>query len=185
RCEHQLADAFPIVAIDALHVVGKRRRMHRNLRMTISTFDADGPIAERSALGSAGDDSDVLDHGQNDNAAVLRKAFAIVSKLFVTCFAVLPDGDGGATLSMMHAVSTRIRSQWGAGASPACGEFMSIAAAIRITSPNEERVIERAAKFAQQQNTTLYVISVVRELPHGAQTDEEREIVQHNLDPIA
>ena len=62
---------------------------------------------------------------------------------------------------------------------------MSIAAAIRITSPNEERVIERAAEFAQQQNTTLYVISVVRELPHGAQTDEEREIVQHNLDLIA
>ena len=45
---------------------------------------------------------------------------------------------------------------------------MSIAAAIRITSPNEERVIERAAEFARQQNTTLYVISVVRELPHGA-----------------
>src|SRR5438552_4333098 len=86
--------------------------MHRNLRMTISTFDADGPITERSALGGAGDDSDVFDHGQNDNAAVLRKAFAIVSKLFVTCFAVLPDSECAARLSMMHAVSTRAHASW-------------------------------------------------------------------------
>jgi nucleotide-binding universal stress UspA family protein len=55
---------------------------------------------------------------------------------------------------------------------------MSVGAAIRINSPDAERVILHAADFARQQGTPCYVISVVRELPHG-------ETVRRNLELIA
>ena len=62
---------------------------------------------------------------------------------------------------------------------------MSVAAAIRITSPDEERVIRHAAQFAQQQHAPLFVISVVPKLPYGGAGGAESEIVQRNLDLIS
>jgi K+-sensing histidine kinase KdpD len=62
---------------------------------------------------------------------------------------------------------------------------MSVAAAIRITSPDEERVIRHAAEFAQQQRKHFFVISIVRELPYGQVSEVNREIVMRNLELIA
>jgi len=59
---------------------------------------------------------------------------------------------------------------------------VSVAAAIRITSPDEGRVIEHAAEFARQQGETCYVISVIR--GHGVD-DEENEIVRRNFQLIS
>jgi K+-sensing histidine kinase KdpD len=61
---------------------------------------------------------------------------------------------------------------------------MSVAAAIRITSDDEERVIRHAAEFAHQQGASCFVISVVRELPYGAVDDQERDAVVRNLELI-
>lgn len=62
---------------------------------------------------------------------------------------------------------------------------MTVAAAIRITSSDEERVIRHAAAFAQQQRQPCFIISVVRALPYGEITDEERDVVIRNLELIA
>ena len=62
---------------------------------------------------------------------------------------------------------------------------MSVGAAIRITSVNEERVIRHAVAFAAQQQVTCFVLSVVHKLPYGAATDEERDVVRRNLALIA
>ncbi len=62
---------------------------------------------------------------------------------------------------------------------------MSIAAAVRITSPDQSKVIEHAAAFAQQRAVPCFVISVVDQLPYGRTTEEEREIVLRNLDFIS
>jgi len=61
---------------------------------------------------------------------------------------------------------------------------MSVAAAIRITSPDEERVIRHAARFARHEGVPCYVISIVNSLPYGAVADEERDTVQRNLEVI-
>lgn len=58
---------------------------------------------------------------------------------------------------------------------------MSVAAAIRITSPDEERVIRRAAAFARREGTPCFVVSVVPQLPYGASDDTERRSVEKNL----
>ena len=58
---------------------------------------------------------------------------------------------------------------------------MTIAAAIRITSPNEVRVIEHAAAFARQHSEPCFVISVVPSLPYGNGDDE---IVRTNMETI-
>jgi hypothetical protein len=75
----QLADALPVVAIDALHVLAQRVRMHRHFRMIVRAhhlraFDADRAIAERSTSGGTGDDADVVGHG------VCVRVFAIPSE---------------------------------------------------------------------------------------------------------
>ncbi len=62
---------------------------------------------------------------------------------------------------------------------------MSVGAAIRITSPDEATVIEHAAAFAQQRSVPCFVISVVDQLPYGTIAEEEREVVQRNLDLIS
>lgn len=62
---------------------------------------------------------------------------------------------------------------------------MTIAAAIRITSPDETRVIEHAAAFARQNGQPCFVISVVPSLPYGALTEAEEEIASANLETIA
>lgn len=62
---------------------------------------------------------------------------------------------------------------------------MSVGAAIRITSPDEARVISHAAAFAQQEGVSCFVISVVSDLPYGAVSDEERDIVLRNLELIS
>lgn len=59
---------------------------------------------------------------------------------------------------------------------------MSVAAAIRITSADEERVIEHAAAFAkQQQSASCFIISIVPSLPYGAINDDEQANVARNL----
>ena len=62
---------------------------------------------------------------------------------------------------------------------------MSVGAAIRITSPNETKVIEHAATFAQQHSVPCFVISVVEELPYGIVAEEERDVVRRNLELIS
>jgi K+-sensing histidine kinase KdpD len=59
-----------------------------------------------------------------------------------------------------------------------------VAAAIRIDSPDEERVIRHAADFARKQGVPCYVISVVTALPYGDVTESGREIVLRNLELI-
>lgn len=62
---------------------------------------------------------------------------------------------------------------------------MSVAAAIRITSPDEEHVIGQASSFAQQHGQPLFVISVVSELPYGPVDDDQSRIVARNLKLIS
>jgi len=61
---------------------------------------------------------------------------------------------------------------------------MSVAAAIRITSADEDRVIRHAVEFARQQSAPCFIISVVSELPYGAVAEEERNVVRRNLEMI-
>lgn len=61
----------------------------------------------------------------------------------------------------------------------------SVAAAIRITSPDEARLIERAAAFSRRSGSRCYAISIVRSLPDDASTDAERSVVASNLALIA
>lgn len=58
---------------------------------------------------------------------------------------------------------------------------MSVAAAVRIDSPDEERVIRRAAEFARKMGVPCYVIAVVSALPYGEVSEPELAIVQRNL----
>ena len=56
---HQLADALPIITVQAFHVVRKGMRVQRDLRMRMgaekrSSLDADGSIAKSGAFGGAG-----------------------------------------------------------------------------------------------------------------------------------
>ena len=59
---------------------------------------------------------------------------------------------------------------------------MSVAAAIRITSPDEARVIEHAAEFARQQGETCYVISVIHD--YGVDP-ADNDVVRRNLQLIS
>ena len=61
---------------------------------------------------------------------------------------------------------------------------MSVAAAIRINSSNETRVVDHATAFAQQQRLPCFVISVVPHLPYGPLVEEEEETVRRNLELI-
>jgi len=58
---------------------------------------------------------------------------------------------------------------------------MSVAAAVRIASRADAAVIERAASFAADAQTTCYIVSVVDELPYGRDADEARDVVLENL----
>lgn len=67
RGKHQLAHAWPIVAIQAFHVLGKRGRVHRDLGMRVRAqqsraLHTDGPITQRRPFGGAGDNANVLGH---------------------------------------------------------------------------------------------------------------------------
>ena len=67
RREHQLTHALPISAVDALHVLAKRVRVHRDLGMIVGAeklraFHADGSITKRRALGGAGNNTNVVEH---------------------------------------------------------------------------------------------------------------------------
>ena len=62
---------------------------------------------------------------------------------------------------------------------------MTVAAAIRITSPDEARVIEHAAAFAARTGAQCFVISVVAGLPHDIDlSDKQQAIVARNLELI-
>ena len=67
RGEHQRTHALPIPTIDALHVLAKRVRVHRDLGMIVGAeklraFRADGSITKRRALGGAGNNTNVVGH---------------------------------------------------------------------------------------------------------------------------
>ena len=59
---------------------------------------------------------------------------------------------------------------------------MTVAAASRITSPDEDRVIRHAAAFAQQQRQQCFVIAVVRDADFS---EQDRDVVLRNLELIA
>lgn len=61
---------------------------------------------------------------------------------------------------------------------------MSVAAALRITSREGFHVVKRAVNFAHEQRVPCFVISVVGELPYGTASEEERDVVDHNLEAI-
>ena len=58
---------------------------------------------------------------------------------------------------------------------------MSVAAAIRISSPHEAHVIRHAASFATGEQAQCYVIAVVDELPYGRGAEDARDAVRDNL----
>jgi hypothetical protein len=67
RGEHEPGDALPVVAVDALHVVGQRMRVHRDFGVCMSaekrrTLNTNGAIAKCRAFGGARDDPDVPGH---------------------------------------------------------------------------------------------------------------------------
>ena len=57
---------------------------------------------------------------------------------------------------------------------------MSVAAAVRIDSPEAKQVVARAAEFARGAGEPCYVISIVDALPHGSIADDD-PIVSRNL----
>ena len=68
RGQHEIGDTLPVVAIDEVHVLAERVRVHGNLGMPVRAHQgralvANGAIAERRALGAAGHDSNVEGHG--------------------------------------------------------------------------------------------------------------------------
>ena len=58
---------------------------------------------------------------------------------------------------------------------------MSIGAAIRISSPDEGRVIRQAASLAAQEQMPCFIIAVVDQLPYGRDADDMREAILANL----
>ena len=62
---------------------------------------------------------------------------------------------------------------------------MSVAAAVRINSPDAEDVVVRAAEFAERMGETCFVISIVDALPHGSIAESEKPVVRRNLELIA
>src|ERR1700722_8345957 len=65
--QHQFSDANPVAAIDALHVVGERVGMHRDLGVSVRpeklrALHADGAITQSRTLSGAGDNADVARH---------------------------------------------------------------------------------------------------------------------------
>jgi K+-sensing histidine kinase KdpD len=62
---------------------------------------------------------------------------------------------------------------------------MAVGAAIRITSPDEVRIIEHAAAFAKQRDEACYVISVVPDAAYSYVNDRQAETVRRNVAAIA
>ncbi len=61
---------------------------------------------------------------------------------------------------------------------------MSVGAAIRITSAEEDVVIRHAAEMAKSQGVPCFIISVVKTLPYHAITPDDERAVRHNIDLI-
>ncbi len=79
RGDHQLTHALPISAVDALHILGERVRVHRDLGMIVGTeklraFHADGSITKRRAFGGAGNNTNVMGHD-----LILQTALPVVA----------------------------------------------------------------------------------------------------------
>jgi len=62
--------------------------------------------------------------------------------------------------------------------------MMATAAAIRITSPDEARVIDHAVRFAGQRDEACYVITIVPESSFRYVDDSQVPIVERNLEHI-
>src|SRR5271167_230929 len=83
RGKHEVSDALPVIPIDKLHVLGKTVGVHAHLRMLVAAhqggrFTTDGAIAQRRAFGTAGDNSDMLWHGDSS------QNFPSISRLVVS-----------------------------------------------------------------------------------------------------
>lgn len=61
---------------------------------------------------------------------------------------------------------------------------MTIAAAIRITSADDERLIRQAASFAAHTSVPCFMIAIVDELPYGRDAGDARDAVRRNLELI-
>ena len=67
RSKHQLTNTLPVSAINPFHILGKRRRVHRDFGMSmraenLRTFRTDRPVAKRGSFGGTRNDADVLRH---------------------------------------------------------------------------------------------------------------------------
>jgi hypothetical protein len=79
--EHQLTYTLPIAAINALHILGKRMVVHRDLGVIVRAeilraLQADGSITERCTLCGAGNDTNMAWHNlilQNFGGPVNRE----------------------------------------------------------------------------------------------------------------
>jgi K+-sensing histidine kinase KdpD len=60
-----------------------------------------------------------------------------------------------------------------------------VAAAVKITSPDQDAVIATAALYAQLRGEPCFVISIIDSLRHLNMEETEREIVERNLALIA
>lgn len=63
--------------------------------------------------------------------------------------------------------------------------MMAVGAAIRLTSPDERRIIEHAAAFAKQRKEPCYVISVVPDAAYRYVDERQEAIVRYNVAQIA
>jgi len=90
--EHQLAYSLPVTTIKALHVLGKRVRVHGELGMSVwaqkrRAFRTDCAIAQRCAFGRAGDNSDVLRYDRAEvahlTAQYCETGFCLTTMAFV------------------------------------------------------------------------------------------------------
>ena len=67
RSKHQLTNTLPVSAVNPFHILGKRRRVHRDFGMSmraenLRTFRTDRPVAKRGSFGGTRNDADALGH---------------------------------------------------------------------------------------------------------------------------
>jgi K+-sensing histidine kinase KdpD len=61
---------------------------------------------------------------------------------------------------------------------------VTVAAAVKITAPDQDALIATAASYAQLQGEVCLVISIVQSLPYGLTNDDQGPVIERNLDLI-